>query len=392
MQRDWVFTGCIWKRGDFALLLIISHVFGRDCVNHHRDVYSKTVMRYLYLLAIPVFLLTGLFSAGCSNSSSMSGRTQGVYAEFGNFNDFSSAIPLLKQTGTQLLLAVYPSDIGSSQLLSILNEASANGVQVRLWPMLDQSNGVWPDEDNVDLFSQEINSLVSWLGDNRVTPGWLIFDMEPPYALTMSMTTAAQSGGVSSVISLLLSYISPSAYSYAFQHFSDVVQSAHQKGWKVECVTYPLVLDDLAAGKQNIQMLFHIPVTGLPWDQVSFMVYQSSFKALLGKYYGPAIVASYSKDAYKFYENNAVVALGVIGTDPISGAQGYTDTTGLFNDIAAALGKGIVHVEIYSLGEILAQPSPRTWLETSGIKPSEPALSSDVQSIRTLIQNLDRGL
>jgi len=349
-------------------------------------------VRYFYLLSVLIFVFLWTPISGCSKSGSQSGWTQGTYAEFDNLSVFSSAIPLLKQTNTQLLLAVYPSDIGSSQFLNLLNKAFSNGVEVRLWPMLTQSEGLWPNEDNVDLFSQEVNNLISWLSSNNIKQGWLIFDMESPYALTMSMTTSAQTGGVTSVINLLTAYVDPSTYSYAFQRFSDVIQSLHQKGWKVECVTYPLVLDDLVVGKQNIQMLFHIPVTGLPWDQISFMVYQSSFRSLLGKYYGSSIIASYSKDAYRFYGNNAVVALGVIGNDPLSGEQGYTDTTELFDDISAALGEGIRHIEIYSLSEILVQQNPKSWLETSGIKPSETAISSAVQSIRTLIQSFDKSL
>lgn len=353
---------------------------------------NKMGRKILYLLTIFSFVLSGSIIAGCSRSGSQSRWSQSVYAEFDNLSKFSSAIPLLKQTNTGLILAVYPSDIGSSQFLGFLNHALSDGVAVRLWPMLTQSDGIWPDEDNVDLFSQEVISLISWLGSNNIKPGWLVIDMEPPYALTMSMTTAVQSGGISSVIDLLTAYVSPSTYTYAFQRFSELIQFVHKKGWKVECVTYPLVLDDLVTGRQNIQMLFHIPVTGLPWDQISFMVYQSSFRSLLGRYYGPSIVASYSKDAYKFYSNNAVIALGVIGNDPLSGVVGYTDTTGLFDDISAALGEGIEHIEIYSLSEILSQQTPGAWLETSGIKPSETIVSPDVQSIRTLIQDLDRSL
>ena len=336
-------------------------------------------------------VLSFVLVTGCSSSSTQSGPTQGVYAEFGDLTQFSSAIPLLKQNNTQLLLAVYPTDTGSSQLLDLISSASSDGVQVRLWPMLTQENGLWPNEDNVDLFSQEVDGLLTWLDANKIRPGWLIFDMEPPYALTMSMTSAAQQGGVSSVLTLLMSSISPSTFSYAFQRFSDVIQAVHQKGWKVECVTYPLVLDDLVTGKQNIQMLFHIPVVGLPWDQVSFMVYESSFESLLGKYYGPSIIASYSKDAYKYYRDKAIVALGTIGIDPISGAQGYTDTASLFNDISAALGEGVRHIEIYSLGEILAQPDPQAWLATSGVKPSVTTISPDVLTVRNLIQSLDKG-
>ncbi len=348
-------------------------------------------MKHFYFRIASLVAFSSLFMVGCTGGGTASGWTQGAYAEFGDLGSFSSAIPLLQQTGTRLLLAAYPTDTGSAQFLDLINKTASSGVSVRLWPMLAQADGVWPNEDNVDLFSQEVDGLLSWLGANHIRPGWLIFDMEPPYALTMSMTTAAQQGGISSVLSLLIASMSPSTYSYALQRFSDVIQAVHQKGWKVECVTYPLVLDDLAVGKQNIQMMFHIPVVGLPWDEVSFMVYQSSFKSLLGKDYGPSIIASYSEDAYKFYGNNAIVALGTIGKDPISGAQGYTDTASLFDDIAAALGEGVRHIEIYSLGEILSQPDPKAWLETSGIKPSVTAISSDVQSTRNLIQSLDKG-
>lgn len=335
--------------------------------------------------------------AGCSTHNNSNGTgTQGVYYEFGNFT--ASSFQLLKQTNTSLLLAVYPSgstysdQIGSTELLNFINEATQNGVSIRLWPMLSQANGVWPDEDNVDLFSQEVDSLVTWLNANNVKPGWLIFDLEPPYSLTMSMTTIAQAGDTFSALDMLISNMSPSTYSYALTRFTEIVESVHKKGWKVECVTYPLVLDDRYDSNSGMQVLFHVPVIAVPWDQVSFMVYQSSFKSLLGKSFGPPIVASYAKDAYALYGGRAVIALGVIGNDPLSGAQGYTSTTELFNDISAALGQGITHIEVYSLNEILSQNDPYTWLNTSNIKPEIVPVTNDVQSVRQLIQTFAKNL
>jgi len=333
------------------------------------------------------------FVSGCGNNRHTASKwTQGVYAEFGNLNAFSSALPLLKQTNTALMLGVYPDDIGSAKLLTLLNQASREGVMVKLWPMLPKNEGVWPNEDNVDSFSQEVKNLISWLNTNNIKNKWLIFDMEPPYALTISMSTAAKSGNGFSALSILIAYMSPTTYNYAYRGFEDLIQYVHKNGWKVEAVTYPLVLDDLVAGSSNLQMLFHIPIHGLDWDLVSFMVYQSSIKELLGKDYGSSIIASYSSDAHRFYGNNAVVALGVIGNDPISGIPGYTDTAGLFNDISAALGEGISHIEIYSLGEILSQSDPPAWLETSGIKPAVIPINSDVRNIRALIQGFAKGL
>lgn len=347
------------------------------------------------LFATAIFL--ALFVGGCANNNhASSGWTQGVYSEFGNFT--VSSFQLLKQTNTSLLLAVYPSgstysgQVGSAELLNVINQAAQNGVRIRLWPMLSQSDGVWPDEDNVDLFAQEIDNLVTWLNANNVKPGWLIFDLEPPYSLTMSMTTIAQTGNTFSALSMLISQMSPTTYRYALNRFTDIVESVHKKGWKVECVTYPLVLDDRYDSNSGMQMLFHVPVIGVPWDHVSFMVYQSSFKSLLGVSFGPPIVASYAQDAYALYGSNAIIALGVIGNDPISGTQGYTSTTELFNDMSAALGQKITNIEVYSLNEILLQPDPETWLETSGIRPLVVPVGSDVQNMRSLIQGFAKGL
>jgi hypothetical protein len=346
---------------------------------------------------IKLLLLSIILLCGCSaNNSSQDTRTQGVYSEFGDFT--TSSFQLLKQTNTSLLLAVYPSSstystqIGSPELLNIIGQAAQNHVSIRLWPMLSQADGVWANEDNVDLFSQEVNNLITWLNANNVKPGWLIFDLEPPYSLTMSMTTIAQTGNTFSALTMLISQMSPVTYRYALNRFIEIVESVHKKGWKVECVTYPLVLDDMYDSNSGMQMLFHIPVIGVPWDQVSFMVYQSSFKSLLGKWFGPSIVASYTKDAHDLYGSNAIIALGVIGDDPISGTQGYTSKTELFNDISAALGTGITHIEIYSLDEILSQNEPYTWLNTSNVKPEIVPVTADVQSTRQLIQTFAKGL
>lgn len=326
----------------------------------------------------------------------MAARTQGVYSEFGSFT--VSSFQLLQQTNTSLLLAVYPSgstysgQIGSSELLNVIHQTAQNGVGLRLWPMLAQADGVWPNEDNVDLFSQEVDSLLTWLNANKVKPGWLIFDLEPPYSLTVSMTTIAQTGNTFSALSLLISYMSPSTYRYALKRFTEIVESVHKNGWKVECVTYPLVLDDRYDSNSGMQVLFHIPVFGVPWDQVSFMVYQSSFKELLGKWFGPSLVASYAKDAYALYGDNAAIALGVVGNDPLSGIQGYTSPTQLFDDESAALGQGITHIEIYSLDEILSQNDPYAWLNTSNIKPGSFSVTTDVQSTRQLIQTFAKSL
>lgn len=360
-------------------------------------VLHKRFSNYKNIVTCFIAILSLVTLASCNgNMTSKSSLTKGVYLEFGSFT--ASSLPLLEQTNTSLLLAVYPSGstysdrIGSAELLNTLKEASNAGVSVRLWPMLSQVDGVWPDEDNVDAFALEINSLMTWLNANGVKPGWLVFDLEPPYSLTVSMTTAAKTGNSFSAISLLLSYMSPATFQYALARFTDIVKTVHNNGWKAECVTYPLVLDDRYDTNSAMQVLFHIPVIGIPWNQVSFMVYQSSFKELFGQSFGSAIVASYAQDAYKLYGNKAIIALGVIGTDPISGAQGYTTTAALDNDIAAALGEDIGHIEIYSLEEILMQPSPSTWLDTSAIKPEKVHVTADVESMRQLMQSFARNL
>jgi hypothetical protein len=318
----------------------------------------------------------------------------GVYSEFLSYGDVRAALPALARRGAALTLALPAARIGDADLAALLRDAAAAGVEVRAWLLLDRDQGYWPNETNLDVYGVAARRLLDWLTSDGLRVGALVFDMEPAYAYSEQLR-AALAQGYPAALALMRTHRDPAAFAQARAQLAALVGEVQARGVRATCVTYPQVVDDLDDGDDDLQDALDVPVRGIGWDELAFMVYQSTFAEAAHQWLGPGLIRSYGLSARQGFGERAVVALGTVGTAGIFDAAAtpaYTDPDTLAQDVGAARGAGITRVEVYSLDGMLALGGADRWLDATRAGPRTVGVAGTVGVVRGLARSLDADL
>jgi hypothetical protein len=350
------------------------------------------------LKGIALLIALNALVHGCQSDKSDPGPERevglGLYAgEDATWSEIEQALPLMARHAAALQIAIPVSDIGSDQLAGLLRQANAQGVELRLWPLVAFEDGYWPNETNIDIFAATVRQLLDWLEEEQITATTVIYDMEPAFEYSKQIS-AAYVEGLAAAVELMRGHLDRDAFLQARDRLVASVREVQQRGLRVQCVTFPQVLDDLDDGDDDLQDAMDIPVAGVPWDEVAFMVYQSSYARFMGAWVGSALIESYSGSARTHFGERATMALGVVGAVGITPSEEYCyrEADLLAEDAAAARFAGIERIEIYSLDGILLNGDPDAWLATAGVEPKKPLPSFNAELARTAIATLDELL
>ncbi|MFM2153988.1 MAG: hypothetical protein RL199_2423, partial [Pseudomonadota bacterium] len=289
----------------------------------------------------------------------------GVYSEFVSLGEARAALPALARHGLALYRRVMPSDVGSDELTALMREASMLGVCVRPWLVADTVDGYWLNEDNLDVFEREVDRLLAWRRSAGLDFDWLTLDLEPGWDYTHALLEAGAKPGAerfTAMLQLLASHVRPAEFERHRERLSALVEKVQASGLKVHAVTYPLVLDDATDGDDRLQDALDIPVRGVPWDEVSFMVYRSALALYSPGPFGPDLVGTYAAEARRQYGATAGLDMGVIGRDPVGGAEGYLTPDVLETDVGAVKAAGVDRLHLYALESALERTDAERWL------------------------------
>ncbi|MBI5513759.1 MAG: hypothetical protein HY909_08320 [Deltaproteobacteria bacterium] len=317
----------------------------------------------------------------------------GVYSEFVPPSQVRGALGALAARRATLQLAIPAARVGDPELLGLLREARGAGVPVRAWLLLERSEGYWPNEGNLTRYREAALALLDWTAREGVSPEALIFDVEPAYAYTLELRRT-WSQGLGAVLERMRGHRDPAAFRASVAAMTELVEAVRARGVRPVCVTYPQVVDDALDGDDDLQDALDLPVRGVPWDEVSFMVYQTGFAEGVRAWIGPGLVGAYARDARRAFGERAVIALGQIGDAGIFPPAGpvYTDPAVLSQDIAAASDEGMRRVELYSLDGMFSQGGVPRWLGATSPRPEPGEGSALVILVRSLARSLDAEL
>jgi hypothetical protein len=299
----------------------------------------------------------------------------------------------MKQHGISLYQNIRSREIGDPDVGELLSEASCQGLEVRAWLTLPEDQGYWPNEKNVDLFTETALDLAEWIRASGWPVEWIVVDMEPDLQTMEALMAMLEAGDVIGAVELLVSNHDPDAYARAAAKFTALVESLHALGFRVMVVTFPLVLDDLDDGDSTVQDVMNTPVHGIPWDELSFMAYTTVFSRFLSAEIGPYLVASYGKDTVAWYPDRGALDLGVFGHAGMTVGEGITDIQAFRAQVGAARQAGLERIHAYSLDGIVQDiPDPDLWMEAIRTPvPAEPVPEEPiVDTFRSLIRLLDR--
>ncbi len=305
-----------------------------------------------------------------------------LWSEFISWTSVKSSFPYIKENGYSIYLAIQENFIGEPALLDLLKFADEMGIKIGAWLLLSYEDGYWPNEKNAEKFLMAVKKFVEWKEEEKFGVERIIVDMETSYQRMKALEDALSRSDYSFIINDLLKSINPQEFSYAKSVFKNMVDWLHKKGYKVMVTTAPFLIDDLYDEDEDISDALDIPVYGVEWDVVSFMVYRSLFKNFAG-IMSPYITYSYSESATSFFGEKTAIDLGVTGEE-----YGKKE---IEEDLEILCFLGIKKFHIYSLDYISTISNPSGFLKFQ-VFPQKPAPYMLFSLLRTLIQSMDRGL
>ena len=274
--------------------------------------------------------------------------------------------------GLQLNLAISLARPFDAQLRQLLLAAEAEGVPVGAWLLLDDAQGYWPNASNAAVFCQAVARFVDWLHVEKLSLCEIIVDMETPLMMSRFLKTHLFKG-LKWEYQRWLSVSNHLQFWEGVAHFKLLVRDLHQQGLRAQVVTYPMIVHDLVAGQTAFQEFLQVPVTPVEWDQISLMVYRSSFQDLLPFAISADLVYRYFKLAKDVLPTTPLcAALGVIGSIGKVAEGGFQDPQALRQDLAAARAAGITSAQFFSLDGMHQLGNPQDWLKVFQTKPARP--------------------
>jgi hypothetical protein len=326
--------------------------------------------------ALGAGLVLAFAGSSLSRAEGEAARPTALWSEFVPYSEVEADLPALRDRGSALYVAVRADAADYDGFAHLYLTARSLGVEVRPWLLLSQSDGYWFNKWNVPASEAYVRTFLAEMQKRGANPSWLVFDIETPEPLVGEMEGNLSVGKMPGLLSLLTRASRDGSIKDAVTAYSSLVANLHEKGIRVEAVTGNYVLND--DKHLRIQSALGLPVSGVPWDEISFMVYRVEFQRSLGSI-SPALVHKYAKRARKRFGDKAAIDIGEAGH--VSYPQpftGYTDPADLQADADAASSAGIKDIHVYSL-DGMKEKGLDYWLDSGEArKANYHDLKSDV--------------
>ncbi|MES3037031.1 MAG: hypothetical protein V4736_03915 [Bdellovibrionota bacterium] len=312
-----------------------------------------SISAFFKLLVLTSILLSAPITSARETTSLPSESTQALWSEFIPYSDLEAHLPKLKEKNLSLFVAVKADDPKFDEFAQLYQKAAREGVQIRPWLLLPVSQGYWFNKWNYLQARDFVNMFVDEMTARGVSIQWVTFDMESPKELMEATETFLKQNRAKEMLSLLKVKSRDGSIVEAVANYTSLVQSLQQRGIKVHGVTTHFILNDLSDNHRRIQSALGIPISGVPWDEISFMVYRADFRRIY-KNISSQVVYKYAKRARKYFGERAGMDIGEAGKvffpKPFTG---YTEQEDLKQDLEAVKAAGINNVHIYSLDGML---------------------------------------
>ncbi len=338
------------------------------------------------------FIIVFLLCAACTGADTEVERnfSLAVWAENLDYEEYEKIYPALSELDVELYLAVKEGTFPHPSL---------SKMKFRAWLLLDKEKGYWPSVWNAKEFFKLVKNFVSLYKDKI---NWIIFDLEPPWEIALKLSDIL--GNLESVTDVArfaseLTRIFPPQEIYEEGKYllKEIVEFLHENGLKAMVVTVPTVIDDFEDGDDDIQKKLGLPVVGIPWDEVAFMLYSTVPKKILRKLVRAEVVESeyfvftYVKSALNFFSKEKLsIGIGLVGQD-LFGNEGYQSPEEMRKDIAAGLAAGVSKFHIWTVDNMKkdGRRDLTTWLGIGYVEPLAPQPNSVIDSLRLLSKILD---
>jgi hypothetical protein len=276
-----------------------------------------------------------------------------------------AVMALLRRFEVGAIVAVWPETLAEAG--DALRRLAGEGVPTAVWPMLGDAEGRWMGAANAGGFAAFAGRAM-----DALSPPELVLDLEPPIE-------QLRSGLGSAVVNahVLPPGADPRAYASARAVLAALADEAHGRGMAVSAAIAPPAL--FGAWEERLGT----PVSGVPWDHVSPMLYTSIIegwsRGLLRRADALALAAAGCAEARARFGARGGASLGAVGTGAFGDEPTYRSPAELAEDVGAARAEGVDDLALFDLGGVLRRAPAEAWLEaftTAPAKPAPPTLRS----------------
>lgn len=339
------------------------------------------------------FVIIFLFCVVCAGRTNKSEKGRNfslaVWAENLNYEEYEKIYPELEKLGVELYLAVKEGTF---------SHPSLSRMKFRAWLLLDKEKGYWPSVWNSREFFELVKDFAS-MYKGKIE--WIVFDIEPPWQVTLKLSEILQNAESITDIArfaseLTKAFPSQEIYEEGRYWLKEAVEFLHKEGLKAMLITVPAIIDDLEDGDDDIQRKLGLPVVGIDWDEVGFMLYSTVLRRLVRKSVKAEIeyeyfVFTYAQSALNFFSKDRLsIGIGLVGRD-LFGNEGYQSPEEMKKDISAGLAVGVSKFSMWTVDNMkkYGEWDLMTWLDIGYVEPITPQSSSVIDSIRLLSKILD---
>lgn len=271
---------------------------------------------------------------------------------------------------------------------NLVREYGEENIDLCLWLLLPSELGYWPSERSVGFFSNYLDEVFDWASEEGLYFPWVGVDLETPIFQIERFREVSFWEKPSAVFRAGLSNLDVGRFENAVVEFSSLLDKIHDFGAKTLTAVNPLVINDTSTGDAFIQDLLEVPVFGIDWDRVSFMIYTSMLsgysKNLISSEESTTLLYNYLSEAVEKLQDRAAVSIGVTGTGALGDEPYYENPSELKPDVEASLAAGVKDISIFCIEGILKRGNPREWFDmVQNSKPRKPDSSLKVSLIRS---------
>ena len=305
-------------------------------------------MRRLFPILFLALVQSFQAQAGAALDS-QGGRSLAIWSEFLTYKQVETVLPKIKDLHLTLNVAVGGDKPDFDGFAHLSLKAQELGVEVRPWLLLPKSQGYWFSSWNPKDSVAFTQTFLAEMKKRSVLTPWLVFDLESPPEMIDQMQALVDKINLVGLLEFLKQASLKSSLIEAEAQYTSLMKELHDKNIKVEAVAPMQVLNDLGDSEQRIQSAMGVPVSNVPWDSVSFMVYRADLVRAMGKI-SSRVIYRYAKLAKKYYGSKAAIDLGEAGHVQFPKPfEGFMDPMEIKRDISAAQAAGLTEIHIYSL-------------------------------------------
>jgi hypothetical protein len=292
------------------------------------------------------------FAFAGAYAGASAGPELAVWSEFVPYAQVTAVLPHVAREGLSLFLAVRDAALDDPDFYATWTLAQALGVPIRPWLLLSEADGYWTNKWNADKSVALVHRFLDAMDAHGLSTDWVTLDIEPPPTFDRELTAELQKHDFTGVWKTLTTAAKSGDYYGARKQLRDLVDELHARGIRAHAVTTAFVIHDLANREFKVQNAMGTPVQGVPFDEVSFMLYRNDFIQMLGNVSND-IVYRYTQLARAHYGEHTGVDLGEVGLVQFpTPHQGYSSPAPLNDDYAATRAAGVEKIHVYSLDGI----------------------------------------